>query len=285
MASICVGHQLAVCGHRLVVVDDTLRVVGADNATTLPLQLRRRLPRLEYKVVGQRGQHRHVTANEIGGARVTAAVRDRVVDAKVLKVERGAADPHPVGAIQRPVGVDQIALEHPCAGLPVLPQIAASEKTRDDVPPEMVHPALEAQLVEKRVDQRETGATMLPRGQTSVVTGPVDGARDGVVTLVRKIRRAAGDKVEELAPEHLTLQRHGWSRMLLLIADSLNLHPEATCAEAAQCEVGRQQSSVALIAGEARVRFGFLEREYALSVGEESLQGWGGGLGGTEKER
>lgn len=106
--------------------------------------------------------------------------------------------------------------------LPADPQVSPGQEAGHGVPGQVMDPPLLPQLRHDGVDPGEASAALRPLGQCLGVAVPWDLHADGVVLHLVKAGVVGGGRVEELAPQQLTVERE-WRRAVLLhlMEDSL----------------------------------------------------------------
>lgn len=99
--------------------------------------------------------------------------------------------------------------------LPADPQVSSGQETGDGVPGQVVDPAFLPQLGHDGVDPGEAGPALRPLGQGLGVAVPGDLDADGVALHLVEAGVVGGCRVEELAPEQLTVERERRGAVLL----------------------------------------------------------------------
>lgn len=113
-------HHLPVVLGGLLVANNTLGVVLADDAVTSFLNLTRGSPGLEDVVLWHIGQLRYIMPYVISGGLNSAAKLNRADTHRAVKAlfKGGGAHPHPVASRHGPVGINEVLIEHLQAILP-----------------------------------------------------------------------------------------------------------------------------------------------------------------------
>lgn len=92
------------------------------------------------------------------------------------------------------------------AFLPADPQVSSSQETGHSVSGQVVDPAFLPQLGHDGVNPREASPAFRPLGQRLRVVIPGDLNADGVALHLVEAGVVGGRRVEELAPQQLTVQ-------------------------------------------------------------------------------
>lgn len=108
---------------------------------------------------------------------------------------------------------------HLHALLPADPQVSSGQETGHGVSSQVVDPALLPQLGHDGVDPGEAGPALRPLGQRLGVAVPRDLNADGVVLHLVEAGVVGGRRVEELAPQQLTVERQRRGAVLLHLAE------------------------------------------------------------------
>src|SRR5579875_1199071 len=187
-------------------VDDRRRIVTADDAAVLRLELLAHSPWLGDVLVGDALELRdvapHVPAAGVEARLLARRVEDAPADRGRVDADRG--DPLPVAVVAGLVAVEQQAHEVALAPAPIDPEVFDEERG-DDEPGTVVHPSLDAQLAHRRVDERESGSALPPRVERLAVLAPVDPpAPVGLVLAMRAVGEMAQHVGVEVAPAELT---------------------------------------------------------------------------------
>mmetsp|Transcript_7744 Transcript_7744/g.23433 ORF Transcript_7744/g.23433 Transcript_7744/m.23433 type:complete len:265 (+) Transcript_7744:355-1149(+) len=226
---ICLLHLGFVLFGRLLVVNNWFGVVLSDDASSLLLNLLGSSPWLVDVLGWHLVQLWDVLADEISVGVGLLSKRDGTVNAEILVEEGTGGEPHPVGVVDTPVAIQQFPFKHCRTPLPALPQVAAGQEAGHGVPCEMVDPALGFQLDHDGIDERISGAALLPRGEALLVIIPRDLLADGVAPHASKVFHGVSRAVKILPKQHLSMQGAGrFGVAALLSVDVVDFVPEET---------------------------------------------------------
>ncbi len=184
-------------------IDDGRRIVFADDASGLLLDVLRHGPGTVNVIIGHIAQLWH-PAPDVRALRVMfLSLGDGVEDAKVGRgVGTGARRPLPAAVVGSGITVDEVLHEVLLAPLPVDEQVLGEERG-DDHAGAVVHPAAFSQLAHGCIDGGIARAPGFPRLELGLIVAP----RDALVLLAEALFADARMMIEdhgvELAPDQL----------------------------------------------------------------------------------
>ncbi len=225
----------------LVMLDHRQRIALAQRHPGLFERCLWRFPR-RMDVLGRQFRELGHPAADIGPLRVELlSLQDRIEDAEIRRgVGAGPGDPLPARRIVGEVGVDQRVPEPVLAGAPRDQQMLGQQRG-DDHPYTVVHPADRPELAQPGIDDRITGAALLPGGQRSLVLLPGQRCEFRTERALRQMRPVKQEMVGELPPIQLADIGSGAAlQFRIAFRRRLDGMPDLPRADLAESQKGRQ---------------------------------------------